>query len=738
MTEGTPPVARSLFPPARRVKVLLPLPLAGSYDYGVPPGMDPLPGSFVEVPLGGRAVAGVVWDGEPDPGDVPESKLKDIAGILPAPPLPDASRRFVERLAAYTLAAPGSVLRMAMSAPKALEPASLRTVYTAADPPPEDIRWTAARRRVMDFAAQGPALPAADLAREAGVTPGVIRGMADAGALLPLRLPDTESFDDPDWERPGPELSDSQHAAATELCEAVRARQFSVTLLDGVTGSGKTEVYFEAVAAALAAGRPVLVLLPEIALSAQWLERFEDRFGTRPAEWHSDLPPGTRRRTWKAVAEGRVKVMVGARSALHLPFPELGLIVVDEEHDGSFKQEEGVIYHARDMAVLRAQVCDCPIVLASATPSLETVTNADAGRYRRLRLTERHGVAKLPSIDVIDLRKTPPPRQRWISPPLQDALEETLARGEQALLFLNRRGYAPLTLCRTCGHRIECPTCDAWLVEHRFGRRLECHHCGFAMKTPDHCPECQDTDSLVACGPGVERLHEEAMAILPDARIEVVTSDTLQGPLAAAAFVDRMASGEVNLVIGTQIVAKGYHFPLLTLVGVIDADLGLAGGDLRAAERTFQLLSQVAGRAGRAGHAGRVMLQTANPGATVLQAIATGDRDGFYAAEASMREEHGWPPYGRLAALIVSGEDEGQVERTAGDLARAAPRADGLRVLGPAAPPLALLRGRYRRRLLLKTGRDISLQRVLTDWLSRVKPPNAVRIQVDIDPYSFM
>lgn len=730
--------APSLFPRARRIKVLLPLPLAGAYDYAVPDGMDANPGDFVEVPLSGRKLVGVAWDGDPDPDGVPDHKLRAVDTVLPVPPLPEQSRRFVDRLAAYTLAAPGSVLRMAMSAPKALEPPSVRTVYTVATEPPEDMRWTPARRRVHEVATDAPPLSASDLAREAGVSPGVVKSMADAGGLVPLRLPDSIGFDAPDPDRDGPNLSPQQAEIAETLCRHVKDRAFKATLLDGVTGSGKTEVYFEAIAAAIAIGRPVLVLLPEIALSAQWLERFEERFGVRPAEWHSDLPPGTRRRTWRAVMEGRVPVLVGARSALHLPFRDLGLIVVDEEHDGSFKQEEGVIYHARDMAVLRAQGAGCPIVLASATPSLETMNNVDAGRYENARLTERHGSASLPDVTLVDLRKDPPPRQRWISPPLQDALEETLSSGEQALLFLNRRGYAPLTLCRTCGHRMECPTCDAWLVEHRFGRRLECHHCGYVMRTPDACPECGDVDSLAACGPGVERLYEEALAILPDARIEIVTSDTLQGPLAAAAFVDRMASGEVNLVIGTQIVAKGYHFPLLTLVGIVDADLGLAGGDLRAAERTFQLLNQVSGRAGRAGRPGRVLLQTANPNAPVLQAIASGDRDGFYALEADMRQTGGWPPFGKLAAIVVSGEDEGQVERTAADLARAAPRADGIRTLGPAPPPLALLRGRYRRRLLLKATKDISLQRVLTDWLARVRPPNAVRIQVDVDPYSFM
>ncbi|NMM45745.1 primosomal protein N' [Rhodospirillaceae bacterium KN72] len=737
-SDVSPSQPLSLFPPARRVKVLLPLPLDSAYDYAVPEGMDVGPGSFVTVPLGGRQIVGIVWDDEPDPDGVPESKLRPVAGVVPVPPLPEASRRFVDRMAAYTLAPPGQVLRMAMSSPKALEPASERTVYTAADPAPKDLRWTSARRRVYALAQEDPPRSAADLAREAGVSSGVVRGLADAGGLLPMRLPDSIFFETPDPDHPRAALSDAQQNIAEEMSRAVLAGGFSVTLLDGVTGSGKTEVYFEAVAAALGAGKKVLVLLPEIALSAQWLERFEERFGTLPAEWHSDLSPGTRRRTWKAVAEGRVQILVGARSALHLPFPDLGLIVVDEEHDGSYKQEEGVIYHARDMAVLRAQISDCPIILASATPSLESLANVEAQRYRLAHLPERHGEAELPQVSLVDLRKTPPPRQRWIAPPLQDALEETLAKGEQALLFLNRRGYAPLTLCRTCGHRIECPDCDAWLVEHRFGRRLECHHCGFSMKTPEKCPSCGDEGSLVACGPGVERLFEEAVAILPEARIEVVTSDTLQGPLAAAAFVDRVTSGEVNLIIGTQIVAKGYHFPLLTLVGVVDADLGLAGGDLRASERTFQLLSQVAGRAGRAGHKGRVLLQTANPNATVLRAIADGDRDGFYAAEADMRRDLGWPPYGKLAAIIVSGEDEGHVERTAGDLARSAPRLDNVRVLGPAAPPLALLRGRHRRRLLLKADRTISIQRVLSDWMSRIKPPSSVRVQIDIDPYSFM
>lgn len=735
-----PPSPGVFTPPARRVKVLLPLPLAGAYDYRLPDDMEARPGAFVHVPLANRDMVGVVWDPPEDGAEaagVPDAKLKEVESVLPVPPLPVENRRLVEWISAYTLAPPGAVLRMAMSAPQALGPPKTRTAYALSDDPPE-VRTTAARQRVIEFLRDGPALPSADLARETGVTPGVIRGLADAGVLVPVQIREDLEPPEPDAHRPGPELSPAQAAAAEDLRRKAAAGGFSATLIDGVTGSGKTEVYFEAIAAALAADRQVLVLLPEIALSAQWLERFAERFGAAPAEWHSDLTAAQRRSTWRLVAEGRIKVVVGARSALHLPFPDLGLIVVDEEHDGSYKQEDGVIYHARDMAVVRAHLGGFPIVLASATPSLETVTNCQAGRYDRIDLPERHGGAELPAIEMVDLRRDPPPRQAWIAPPLRAALEQCLAAGEQALLFLNRRGYAPLTLCRACGHRLECPNCNAWLVEHRFSKRLECHHCGHWIAMPKACPECGAEDQLAPCGPGVERLAEEAAILFPQARIEIATSDTLMGPLAAAAFVDRMASGETNLVIGTQIVAKGYHFPLLTLVGVIDADLGLAGGDLRAAERTFQLLSQVSGRAGRAGRKGRVLLQTANPDARVLQAIAAGDRDGFLAVEADQRAAGGWPPFGRLAAIVVSGPEERPVEEVAKQLARSAPVAEGLRVLGPAPPPLALLRGRYRRRLLLKADRTISVQKALRDWLSGLKPPSQVRVYIDVDPYSFM
>ncbi len=711
--------------------ILLPLPLSGSYDYL---GEGLAPGDFVRVPLGRRECVGVVWG--PATGEVDAARLKPVAARLEVPPLPEISRRFIDRVAAYVMAPPGAVLRMAMSVPAALEPPRAVAAWRLAENAPADAKETPARRRVRAVLATGPARTTGDLAREAGVGTGVIKAMAAAGLIEPVALPPSPALRRPDGERPGPPLSPAQRAAADSLIGGLA--DGGVALLDGVTGSGKTEVYFEVVAAALKAGRQVLVLLPEIALTGQWLARFEQRFGAPPAEWHSDLTAAERRAAWRAVAGGEARVVVGARSALFLPFPDLGLIIVDEEHEPAYKQEDGVAYQARDMAVLRGHLARIPVVLVSATPSLETLQNVAAGRYRAFHLPDRHAGASLPKIEAIDLRRERPARQRWLSPVLVAALEETLAQGEQALLFLNRRGYAPLTLCRHCGHRLSCPNCTAWLVEHRHAGRLQCHHCGYQARLPPACPACATAGSFAACGPGVERLTEEASALFPAARIAMLTSDSLVGPRSVAAAIGHILKHEVDLLIGTQIVAKGHHFPMLTLVGVVDADLGLGGGDLRAAERTYQLLHQVAGRAGRAERAGQVLLQTFDPEHPVIRALVAGDRDGLVAHELAEREAAGMPPFGRLAALILSGRDGALLDRFARDLARLAPAGPGITVLGPAPAPLAMLRGRHRRRFLLKCRRGIKPQPLLHAWLARLRPPGGVRLQIDVDPYSFL
>jgi len=515
---------------------------------------------------------------------------------------------------------------------------------------------------------------------------------------------------------------------------------FSASLIDGVTGSGKTEVYFEAAASALEAGQQVLIMLPEIALTSQFLDRFQKRFGVKPVEWHSALSPAERGQIWKGVARGDVRCVVGARSALFLPYPELGLIIIDEEHDQGYKQDDRVHYQARDMCVVRANLGKFPVVLASATPSIETYVNAVTQRYRHIVLPGRFSGVEMPGVSAIDMRREQPDKGKWLAPRLVEAMAETFAQGRQSLLFLNRRGYAPLTLCRSCGHRIECPQCSAWLVEHRFKKRLNCHHCGFALSLPEKCPKCAAPDSLVACGPGVERVAEEVAERFPQARLALLSSDLIPGLSEMREMIHKIERNEVDIIIGTQIVAKGHNFPDLALVGIVDGDLGLAhGADPRAGERTFQLLHQVTGRAGRTHFVGKGLVQTHLPEHPVIQAIVAGDREAFLNYELKTRQTGVLPPYGRLAAIVVSARDKALAERTARDLRRHAPQSDMIAVLGPAEAPIAVVRGRYRWRLLVRAPKEIDLQSYLRAWeQSLPKFKGDVRVQLDIDPYNFL
>jgi primosomal protein N' (replication factor Y) (superfamily II helicase) len=721
----------------RVVDVLVPVALDQAYSYRVPDAMALAPGDVVSVPLGARTATAVVWADNPTPNPRLDNRLKEIDSKLDVPPLNDELRRFVDWVSTYTLSPRGMVLRMGLRMGEHLGPARERIGVRLAGPAPK--RRTPARARVLALLADGLIRGKSEAAVEAGVSVGVIEGLIDEGAIETLVLPPEPVARAPDPDHVRPELTPAQQAAADSLRAAVAASGFSCTLIDGVTGSGKTQVYFEAIAECVRRGRQALVLVPEIALTAQFLDRFAERFGVRPAEWHSQLSPRLRARTWAAVVAGEASVVVGARSALFLPYKELGLIVVDEEHDPAYKQEDGVHYHARDMAVVRASVTKVPIVLASATPSVETEVNARRGRYRRLHLPERFGGAHLPQIEAVDLRREGPPRGRFIAPRLAEAIKTTLERGEQALLFLNRRGYAPLTLCRNCGHRFACQNCDAWLVDHRFKRRLVCHHCGFSMPPPDKCPKCEAAASLVACGPGVERLEEEVAALFPDARVLVLSSDLIASMERMRQELAEIEQGLVDIVIGTQLVAKGHHFPKLNLVGIVDADLGLSNGDPRAAERTFQLLHQVVGRAGREEGRGVGYLQTHQPEHPVMRALIAADRDAFYASEIELREKTLYPPFGRLASLVISGGDKHDTEGFARRLAAAAPREETVRVLGPAEAPLALVRGRYRFRLLVKSPRAFDLSAYLREWLAAApKPKGKLKLEVDVDPQSFL
>ena len=720
----------------RRVRLLVFNAALGPLDYRVPDGMKVEPGSLVVAPLGPRQVLGIVWEPERlEAAEVPDQKLRPLLEALPVPPLPAPLRRLIEWTADYYCAPLSAVARMALGSMAALKGGGTTTEYRLTGEIAS--RLTPQRAAAME-ALEGEQATIRELAEKAGVSEGVLRGMVGAGLLEAVIVDLDRPFPAARPDHAAPDLSPDQQAAASAFSSAVCAGGFQPFLLDGVTGSGKTECYFEGIATALDLGRQVLVLLPEIALTENFLRRFEARFGVPPVLWHSSLKSSARRRAWRAIVRGEAQVVVGARSALFLPYARLGLIVVDEAHEVSFKQDDGVRYNARDVAVMRAKFEEIPVVLASATPALESMQLAEAGIYRRIALPARFGGAELPAIEVVDLRTHQPERQHWLSPPLVSAMKDRLLKGEQSLLFLNRRGYAPLTLCRNCGYRFQCPHCTAWLVEHRLSRRLACHHCGHEVPVPETCPECGTPDCMVACGPGVERIADEVRERFPEARVAVVTSDTLNSPAKISEFVEATENGMIDVIVGTQLVTKGYHFPELTLVGVIDADLGLEGGDLRAGERTYQQIAQVAGRAGRGEKPGEVLIQTRSPGAAVISALAGGDRDAFYAAETDARRMAGAPPFGRWAAIIVSSEDEAEAREAARAIGATRPDMPDVQVLGPAPAPMALLRGRHRYRLLINARRSAEVQRVIREWLGGLRFPTGVRIGIDIDPYSFV
>ena len=717
---------------AQNAQILFPVNVPGAFDYAIPHGMKVARGDFVFAPIGKQMKLGVVFDIAEDDGS---RKLKQVAQVKATQPLSFEMLKFIEWTARYNCVSPGLVLRMVVRSYKALDPSPMVTQFSPSGNLP--LKMSAAREAILERGGPFPAR-ASEIAERAGVSSAVVRGFEKAGGLIAQSLPVDGPFGTPNSDYGGMDLTPAQRRASDDLIDQVSRRDFNVSLLDGVTGSGKTEVYFEAVAEALKNGGQAIVLVPEITLTQAGMSRFEARFGVAPAPWHSQLGDATRRRVWREVAQGRAQLVVGARSALYLPFPKLRLIVVDEEHDTSYKQEEGVIYNARDMAVVRAKIAKHSVVLASATPSLESLVNARTGRYAHVILPERPGTITLPEINLVDLKDHPPQKGDYISAPLIEATQTVLARGEQAMLYLNRRGYAPLIICRNCGEKLKSPDTDSWLVEHRATGRAMCHQTGFSMRMPKACPECKAEEGLTPVGPGVERVAEEAAKHFPEAKIEIFSSDTAGNPAEIAARMERMEKGEIDILVGTQMVVKGHNFPKLTFVGVVDGDLSLAGGDPRAGERTYQTLVQVAGRAGRADKPGHALIQTHQPEHEALAALAAGDRERFISAELALREALLLPPFGKLAAVIISGEDLKKTEALAKKFVSLAPRADGVEILGPSEPPIGRLRGRYRRRLLVQAEPRVNLPKYMQSWRQRLKLPSKYKLQIDIDPQSFM
>ena len=723
--------------PCGRINVLLPIPVSQYYEY-LNEDLSLRKGDLVEVPFGKRYLPAVVIGSVE--GQVEVSKLKRVLSKYDLPRIPEEMMNFVVWVSAYNMVSAGSVLKMVLSAPQALlPPRRIRAFVNAFDMQKQGVKLTPGRKRVLDYLADNKTRTVQEIIEFARVTPAIIRGLQRSGLIDSVAITEKNLIETHETKKVvTPVFNLEQGKAVSKLLNSLREQTFNVSLIDGVTGAGKTEVYFEAISEVLKKEKQVLILLPEIALSQPFLTRFETRFGFRPGQWHSDLSGKIRNQTWRAVFEGEVSVVVGARSALFLPFSKLGLIVVDEEHETGFKQADGVKYQCRDMAVARARAGQFSAVLVSATPSLETLINFEQGRYNRIPLKSRYGAADLPEVKAINLGKSNLIKGQWITKRLVDEISETLERKEQTILFLNRRGYAPLNLCRACGHRLECPNCSAWLVEHKSISRLQCHHCDYAITMPSSCFKCGAIDSFHAVGPGVERLEEEVRFRFPSARISVASSDTLSGPVRLGEFIKAVQDSKIDIIIGTQVIAKGHHFPLVTCVGVIDADLGLAGGDLRAGERTYQLLHQVAGRSGRESRPGKVFLQTSQPDHPLIKALLSWDRDGFLEEEKRGRRGAGMPPFGKLAAVILSAKDPRIVDDLASVIAASAPYNSGVQILGPAIAPIAILRGRHRRRFLVKCSKNINIQKILKSWLRNIKVPSNAKVDIDIDPYNFM
>ena len=903
----------------RIVNVLLALPVERTYPYSVPDGAEMPPvGSWVAAKAAGRKCIGVVWDAplaapyspqgankgagtgvgvgtgagaKAKPNRKPDKPvvMAPVEEVFPAPLLDKPMRDFLLWSALYTLIPVGSLLAATARVAEALKipvqgaaeggtgGTESGTGGTEATGGTESS--TGGTEATGDAESSTGGLEATgdtESSTEATEATRSTKGRkGKKSGQKSQQKKRRKTIEIPDvvqalGETPPLALSKPQAEAVASLQDKIKAQEFSVTLLEGVTGAGKSEVYLSALREALKAGGQILVLLPEISLSDDWQRRLKQRLGFAPLVWHSSLTPAVRRETWHAAASGVAPLIVGARSALFLPLPRLATIIVDEEHDTAFKQEDGILYHARDLAVARGLHEQVAVVLVSATPSLESLVNAERGRYQRLRLPERHGVlrgASLPEVEAVDLRKFPPvfsvpdgaeaeskqkpesntldsnapelntpesntlesntlesntvakdteagdtetrntetgntgagnteateakatgdteateakateahkkkPSRRrkpaWLSPPLVAAMEETLTAGAQSLLFLNRRGYAPLMLCGRCGLRLQCRDCTAWLVLHEPKQRLHCHHCGRIEKLPPTCAACgfdgvsrpsdgekpatTEAESALppplgpwrACGPGIERVAEEVRYRFPRARVAVASSDRVEfsdgteGNLAEV--FSRLADKRLDILIGTQIIGKGHHFAGLNLVGIVDADLGLQGGDLRALERSWQVLHQVAGRAGGLanGRAGRVLVQTRLPEHPVMEALLSGDSDSFLRRERDARKAAGMPPFGRLAAVILSSPNLNQLDEYAMRLRDVAPQQAGVQVLGPAPAPIAVLRRRHRCRFLVRAQSGVRLQDYMRHWLARATPPGSIRRTIDIDPHSFL
>ena len=730
--------------------ILVPIPALGdncTFDYFYNNLEELFIGQIVKVPFGAKKIIwGIISDKREEETDRP---LKSIIEVSNNNPFSGNFIAFINWVSEWTMANQGSILKLVFSVPNQFEKKNIKFGWiTASDIGKRTIKEvhpnlkiTKNRSKILNLINKLQPISSKDLISRSGVSKTSILALEKEKVIFRKEIVQKgyeNSFKLPWYKANMIDLNPKQKTASEYLINLIAQKKFNAVLLDGVTGSGKTEVYFQAILETLKLNKQVLVLLPEIYLSIEWSKRFKDNFGLFPLLWHSSLSNKERMKTWHEVNNGKINTIIGARSALFLPYKNLGLIIIDEEHDHAYKQEDGVLYNARDMALLRAKIEKIPIILSTATPSLETWTNVKKNKFSYIKLPERVGLAKMPEVNIIDMRKVETKHNNWISTILGNKISENLNNKELSLLFLNRRGYAPLKLCGSCGHRLGCKNCQSWLVEHRKKGLLLCHQCGFSKKFDNSCNNCGDKDCLISCGPGVERLDEEVKSKFPSIKSTIISSDTIKSPKIMKAIFDKIDNRKIDLIIGTQIISKGHNFKNLTLIGIIDADMSLSGGDLRASEKAFQVLHQVSGRAGRESKKGTVIIQTHDPENQVIDALKKNSRDYFLKIESENRENANLPPFGKLVSLILSSRDERKLIEFAHSLKMNAPQYEKITILGPAPAPISLLRGNHRYRFLIKSHKNINIQKVIKNWIKKLKKPASIRLVIDIEPYSFL
>jgi len=714
------------------LSVLLPINIDRPFTYSSEEKLDI--GTIVKVSFGKRELYGVVWEAdkiEKKPDNIKIKSIIEVVGEGKDYILPKDMVYFIKWISDYYLMPLGLVLKASLK--QQFFQKKSRASYVLKINPKHQAKITEKQKIVLEEFKQNKIIDKRSLITKTGISNSIISRMIKNEILIEEEAHENITKINLDTKI---ELNSDQLKASRALVKSTKNNE--VVLLDGITGSGKTEVYLSAVNEILHQGDQVLILLPEITLTHDFVHNLKKRYKYQIAEWNSSLTENQRRNIWFGVLNKEIKLIIGARSSLFLPFKKLGLIIVDEEHDQSYKQEDGIIYNARDMAILKSKQLNIACILSTATPSVESYDNVLQNKFQRTSLKNRFHGTQLPSIKFIDMRKADKIKESFLPVEIVEDIKANYERGEQSLLFLNRRGYSPLSICSKCGVRVDCPNCDTWLVLHKNNSQYICHKCGHTEDTNKECKSCHSQNTIVPSGRGIERVDEEIARIFPEIKRMIFSSDYLNNPTDILSALEKIKNNEIGLIIGTQLVSKGYNFPNLTYVGVLDGDFGLELSDIRSAERTYQILNQVAGRAGRMKEDSVVKILTHMPEHPIIQSITNNQKEDFYNTELAIRKSAGMPPFSRLASIIISSSDKVLLLDYVRRLDKLKNTPKNIDVFGPIEAPLSKLRKKYRMRFLIRSPKNSHIQFYIERWLKTLKINPKIRVVVDVDPYNFL